>query len=77
MLLDPDLVSNGNWRNERLDFMEAIVAPAQDLQGQIDLRGGENLHSLQFALSFRAKSRNLLPLVGNIERCLDPFDMTD
>ena len=59
-LLDIDLIAKRNRRDERLDFVKAIAAPAKNFQRKIDLRGSENLHNLQFVLSFRAKSRNLL-----------------
>ena len=59
-----------NRRDERLDFVKAIAATAENSQRKIDLRGSEDLHNLQFALSFRAKSRNLLLLVERL-RCLD------
>jgi hypothetical protein len=71
-LVEGNFVAKGYRRDERLDFVEAVLASTQNLQRKINLRRRENLHSLQFVLSFRAKSRNLLPLVGNIERCLQP-----
>ena len=40
---------------------EGCIAPtAENSQRKIDLRWSHDLHYLQFALSFRAKSRNLL-----------------
>jgi hypothetical protein len=53
--------------------MKPIAAAAEDSQRKIDLRGSDDLHNLQFALSFRAKSRNLLLLVARL-RCLDFAD---
>src|SRR6266536_2765052 len=44
VLIDPDLVAKRDWHDQGLDFVEIIVAPAQNFQGKIDLRGGENLH---------------------------------
>src|SRR6266700_4167716 len=38
------VVAKRNRRDKGLDFVKTIVAPAQNLQGQIDLRGSENLH---------------------------------
>src|SRR4029434_10449420 len=69
-LLDLDLVTKRNRRDERLDFVKAIAATAENSQRKIDLRGSDDLHNLQFALSFRAKSRNLL-FVVEILRFLD------
>ena len=50
--------------------MKTIAAATDDSERKIDLRGSDDLHNLQFALSFRAKSRNLLLLVQT-QRCLD------
>ena len=72
-LLDLDLVTKRNRRDERLDFVKAIAATAENSQRKIDLRWSHDLHNLQFALSFRAKSRNLLLLVARL-RCLDFAD---
>ena len=72
-LLDLDLVTKRNRRDERLDFVKAIAAPAENSQRKIDLRWSHDLHNLQFALSFRAKSRNLLLLVARL-RFLDFAD---
>ena len=69
-LLDLDLVTKRDRREEGLDFVKAIAATAENSQPKIDLRGSDHLHNLQFALSFRAKSRNLLLMV-EILRCLD------
>ena len=66
-----DLVKNRNRRDERLDFVKAIAATAKNSQRKIDLRGSDDLHNLQFALSFRAKSRNLLLLDRNTK--MSPF----
>jgi hypothetical protein len=43
--------------------VKAIATTAENSQRKIDLRGSDDLHNLQFALSFRAKSRNLLLVV--------------
>ena len=72
-LLDLDFVTKRNRRDERLDFVKAIAAPTENFQRKIDLRWSHDLHNLQFALSFRAKSRNLLLLVARL-RCLDFAD---
>jgi hypothetical protein len=53
--------------------VKAIAATAENSQRKIDLRGSDDLHNFQFALSFRAKSRNLLLLVAR-PRCLDFAD---
>jgi hypothetical protein len=53
--------------------MKAIATPAENSQRKIDFRGSDDLHNLQFALSFRAKSRNLLLLVARL-KCLDFAD---
>jgi hypothetical protein len=53
--------------------MKPIAAAAENSQRKIDLRGSDDLHNLQFALSFRAKSRNLLLLVARL-RCLEIAD---
>src|SRR5262245_17561245 len=58
-LLDLNLVAKRNRRDEGLNFVEAIAATAENSERKIDLRRSEDLHNLQFALSFRAKSRNL------------------
>jgi hypothetical protein len=39
--------------------VKAIAPAAENSKRKIDLRGSDDLHNLQFALSFRAKSRNL------------------
>jgi hypothetical protein len=57
-LLDLDLVTKRNRRDKRLDFVKAIAATAENPKRKINFRGSEDLHNLQFALSFRAKSRN-------------------
>ena len=67
-LLDLDLVAKRNRRHKCLDFVKAVAAMAQNSKREIDLRRSEDLHKLQFALSFRAKSRNLLLLV-DLLRC--------
>src|SRR6266480_1154081 len=48
-LLDFDLVTKRNRRDERLDFVKVIAAPAEDSQRKINLRGSHDLHNLQFA----------------------------
>jgi orotidine-5'-phosphate decarboxylase len=65
-LLDFNLVAKRNRRDQSLDLVKAIAAKADDPQRKIDLCGSENLHNVQFALSFRAKSRNLLPEMTNV-----------
>jgi hypothetical protein len=50
--------------------VKAIAATAENSERKIDLRGGDDLHNLQFALSFRAKSRNLLLLIEKLS-CRD------
>src|SRR2546423_270341 len=65
--IDSDLVVERNRRDERIEVVETIVPPAENFQRKIDLRRSEGLHSsLQFVLSFRAKSRNLLSVDGKI-----------
>jgi hypothetical protein len=43
-LLDLDLVTDRNRRDERLDFVKAITATAKNPQPKIDLRGSDDLH---------------------------------
>src|SRR5437660_2778698 len=49
-LVDPNLVVKRNRRDERLDFVEAIVAASQNFQTKIDLRRCENLHRHNFSV---------------------------
>ena len=43
-LLDLDLVTKRNRRDERLDFVKAIAAAAENSQRKIDLRWSDDLH---------------------------------
>ena len=66
--IDSDRVVERNRHDERVELVETIVPSAENFQRKIDLRGSEDLHSsLQFVLSFRAKSRNLLSVDRNID----------
>src|SRR2546430_436178 len=56
VLLDLHFVAKRDWNDKRLDFMKVITAAAQDFQRQIDLRGSENLHSLQFVRQNRKRT---------------------
>src|SRR5947208_11481892 len=49
-LVDPNLVEKLNRRDERLDFVEAIVAACQNFQTKIDLHRSTNLHRHNFSV---------------------------
>ena len=43
-LLELDLVTKRNRRDERFDFVKAIATTAENFQRKIDLRGSDDLH---------------------------------
>src|SRR5438309_1016634 len=46
--VDVDLIVERNWSDQRLNFMKAVAATAEDLQREIDLCWSENLHCAHF-----------------------------
>jgi orotidine-5'-phosphate decarboxylase len=44
---DRQFIAQRNRRHQRFDFMESVVAPAQDSKGKIDLRRSGKLHKIR------------------------------
>src|SRR5436853_4539352 len=44
LVFDLDLVVKRNRRDQRLDFMEAVLSLSKNAQGEINLGRGENFH---------------------------------
>src|SRR6266404_5754235 len=67
LLFDLDLVIKRHWRDQRLEFMEAVFSLSKNAQGEINLGRGENFHLHNF-LCHSDPSRGISLLVAAVYR---------